>query len=125
MSGDLDGDRDRLSALWRRQFPKGPPVAHELRAAYSDRWVRFHSLPGSKRYPETGDEYAVVLHRCNTVRAGTPAGATRDAPQGTRRMTLAYDDDREVADVIAASPEERDRLRESHRDWLPRHPSGL
>ncbi|MDV9176790.1 hypothetical protein R6V09_42525 [Streptomyces sp. W16] len=198
MSGELD--RDRLSALWQRQFPKGPPVAHELRAAYSDRWVRFHSLPGSKRYPETEDEYAVVLHRYNTVLdelfEGTdvhvitvawsweePDGAElpprrREVhPEGTRWTTLAHEDDpdlefhsythlyadrrpwrpgavdgilREVADdvlsgviisdsgltrlhhpydggadVIATNPEERDRLRESHRDWLPRNPSGL
>ncbi|WP_260608936.1 hypothetical protein [Streptomyces sp. WAC 01325] len=65
MSSEMD--RDRLSALWQRQFPKGPPIAHELRNAYSDRWVRFHSLPGSKRYPETEDEYAIVLHRYNTI----------------------------------------------------------
>ncbi|MFI6172183.1 hypothetical protein ACIBCN_35770 [Nocardia sp. NPDC051052] len=29
--------------------------------------MRFHSLPGSKRYPDTEDEYAVVLDRYNTV----------------------------------------------------------
>ncbi|MFD8545175.1 hypothetical protein [Streptomyces sp. NPDC059649] len=29
--------------------------------------MRFHHLPGSKRYPETEDEYAVVLDRNNTV----------------------------------------------------------
>ncbi|MGW6733237.1 DUF3885 domain-containing protein [Streptomyces sp. NPDC055013] len=78
MSSDLD--RDCLSALWQRQFPKGPPIAHELRAAYSDRWVRFHSLPDSKRYPESEDEYAIVLHRYNTVLDGT--GRTR-APAAT------------------------------------------
>ncbi|TVZ93526.1 hypothetical protein FB157_106248 [Streptomyces sp. BK340] len=54
MSSDLD--RDLLSALWQRQYSKGSPIAHELRTAYGDRWVRFHSLPGSKRYPETEDE---------------------------------------------------------------------
>ncbi|MFF5145856.1 hypothetical protein ACFY6U_40130 [Streptomyces sp. NPDC013157] len=189
----------RLSALWQRQFPEGPPVAHELRAAYSDRWVRFHSLPGSKRYPETEDEYAIVLHRYNTVLdelfAGTdvyvitvawswepdgpelPPERHEVHPEGIRWTTLAYDDDpdpelhsythlyadrrpwrpgtvddilREVADdvlsgviitdsgltrihhpydggadVIAAGPEERDRLRDAHRAWLPRNPAGL
>ncbi|MEU1160369.1 hypothetical protein ABZ372_05940 [Streptomyces sp. NPDC005921] len=197
MNSDLDGVR--LSALWQRQFPKGPPIAHELRTAYADRWVRFHSLPGSKRYPETEDEYAVVLHRYNTVLdelfEGTdvyvitvawswePGGAERPPkrhevhPRGALWTTLAYDDDpdpelhggthlyadrrpwrpgtvddilREVADdvlsgviitdseltrihhpydggadVIATSPEERDRLRDTHRAWLPRNPAGL
>ena len=197
MSGGFD--RDGLSALWLRQFPKGPPVAHELRSAYPDRWVRFHSLPDSKRYPETEDEYAIVLHRYNTLLnelfEGTdvyvvtvawswePDGAELPSrrpevhPEGSRWMTLAHEDGpdlelhsythlyadrrpwrpdavdeilREVADdvlsgviitdsglsrvhhpydggadVIAASAEERDRLRDSHRDWLPRNAAGL
>ncbi|MFJ4365729.1 hypothetical protein ACIP4S_16400 [Streptomyces chartreusis] len=113
MSSELD--RDRLSALWQRQFPKGPPIAHELRTAYSDRWVRFHSLPDSKRYPETEDEYAIALNRYNTILdelfEGTdvyvitvawswePGGpelppVLREVhPQGARWTTLAYDDD--------------------------------
>ncbi|MFJ6613230.1 hypothetical protein ACIQPT_23450 [Streptomyces sp. NPDC091289] len=57
-----------LSAeLWRERRPSGPPIAHTFRSTYADRWVRFHSLPGSKRYPESEDEYAVVLDRYNTV----------------------------------------------------------
>ncbi|MEV7033161.1 hypothetical protein AB0N99_23440 [Streptomyces sp. NPDC093272] len=197
MNSDLD--RDHLSALWKRQYPKGSPVAHELRTAYSDRWVRFHSLPESKRYSATEDEYAVVLHRHNTVLdelfPGTdvyvitvasswepdgpelPPERHEVHPQGARWTTLAYDDDpdpelhsythlyadrrpwrpgtadgilREVADdvlsgviitdsrlsrihhpydggadVIAANSAERDRIRDSHQDWLPRNPAGL
>jgi hypothetical protein len=34
-----------------------------------DRWVRFHALPDSKRYPETEGEYGMVLARHNTVLA--------------------------------------------------------
>lgn len=88
-------DREHLSALWQRQWPKGLPIAHELRAAYSDRWVRFHNLPGSKRYPETEDEYAVVLDRNNTVLdqlfAGTDVYVVTTAwssePNGPERPT--------------------------------------
>ncbi|MFD0201407.1 MULTISPECIES: DUF3885 domain-containing protein [Saccharothrix] len=58
---------DDLSALWRRQWPECPPLAHDLKHAFSDRWVRFHSLPGSKRYPDTDAEYDTALHRYNTV----------------------------------------------------------
>lgn len=32
-----------------------------------DVWVRFHSLPDSKRYAEDASEYAVILERYNTV----------------------------------------------------------
>jgi hypothetical protein len=57
----------RIAALWRERHPSGPPIAHTFRSTYAERWVRFHSLPGSKRYPESEDEYAIVLHRYNTV----------------------------------------------------------
>lgn len=56
-----------LTELWQRHWPDCPPVGHGLRDPYRDVWVRFHSLPGSKRYPEDEGEYAVVLGRYNTV----------------------------------------------------------
>lgn len=57
----------QLTALWRERWPSGPPIAHTFRSTYADRWVRFHSLPGSKRYPESEDEYAILLGRYNTI----------------------------------------------------------
>jgi len=48
---------------WQRWFPNCETVAHHLRVAFPERWVRFHSLPGSKRYPEDEAEYATVLER--------------------------------------------------------------
>ncbi|MEV0223620.1 hypothetical protein [Streptomyces sp. NPDC050704] len=56
-----------LAGLWQERRSSGPPLAHTFRSTYADRWVRFHSLPGSKRYPESEDEYAIVLDRYNTV----------------------------------------------------------
>ncbi|WP_425830203.1 DUF3885 domain-containing protein [Streptomyces fractus] len=56
-----------LAALWRERRGPCPPIAHRFRTAYADRWVRFHSLPASKRYPGNEGEYAVALGRCNTV----------------------------------------------------------
>ncbi len=44
-----------------------PPMAHELKVNFTDRWVRFHSLPESKRYPESNEEYQEVLSRHNQV----------------------------------------------------------
>jgi hypothetical protein len=58
---------DDLTALWRARWPSTPPIASRLRGAYPDLWVRFHSLPDSKRYPEDEGEYAVVLDRYNAV----------------------------------------------------------
>jgi hypothetical protein len=52
---------------WDNWFPGCPPVAYLLRDAFPDRWVRFHSLPGSKRYPESEAEYTTLLGRHNRV----------------------------------------------------------
>ena len=35
--------------------------------AFAERWVRFHSLPVSKRYPENDAEHAEVLARHNAI----------------------------------------------------------
>ncbi len=52
---------------WERHWRRCDPVAHMLRVAYPERWVRFHSLPGSKRHPQTEAEYATALTRYKTV----------------------------------------------------------
>ena len=56
-----------LSQVWRERFGDRAPVAHELPHECRDRWVRFHSLPGSKRYAADAFERATVLHRHYTV----------------------------------------------------------
>ncbi|WP_030258010.1 MULTISPECIES: DUF3885 domain-containing protein [Streptomyces] len=60
-------DMAALTALWERRWPGSAPVGHEIDARGGDRWVRFHSLPESKRYPDDEHEYAIVLERYNTV----------------------------------------------------------
>lgn len=60
-------DPYRLIAAWAAAWPDSLPLAHELKELFETRWVRFHSLPGSKRYPETQEEYDEMLERCNTV----------------------------------------------------------
>jgi hypothetical protein len=52
---------------WDRCFPNCEPIGYRLRETFRQRWVRFRSLPGSKRYPEGEDEYAEVLARHNTI----------------------------------------------------------
>jgi hypothetical protein len=55
-----------LHASWQARWPQVVPISHLLKEE-NDRWVRFHSLPGSKRYADTPAEYATILHRHNTV----------------------------------------------------------
>ena len=64
-----------LSDLWEAQFPGVPPIGHRIRD--SKRWVRFHSLPESKRYAENEAEYAELLRRHHAVLRSLAAA---DAP---------------------------------------------
>ncbi|MEE1669487.1 hypothetical protein RCR19_28830 [Streptomyces sp. WAC07094] len=56
-----------MTELWQQRWPDCLPVGYKLRDPYRDVWVRFHSLPESKRYAVDESEYAVVLERYNTV----------------------------------------------------------
>lgn len=58
---------EELAKFWSRNFDNFAPEARNLKHEYKSRWVRFHSLPESKRYPENEDEYFEVLRRHNFV----------------------------------------------------------
>ncbi|MFF4879653.1 hypothetical protein [Micromonospora sp. NPDC000668] len=85
-----------LIELWEQRWPECPPFAHWLRGRYPDRWVRFHSLPGSKRYADNDSEYAIVLDRHYTVLSELGPGAVllvvtsewTEGPATTPRMWL-------------------------------------
>ncbi|WP_236647992.1 MULTISPECIES: hypothetical protein [Micromonospora] len=64
-----------LTELWEQRWSECPPFAHWLRGQYPDRWVRFHSLPGSKRYADNESEYGIVLDRHYTVLSELDPGA--------------------------------------------------
>ena len=55
--------QEELDRAWDREWGDTPPIGHLLRAAQRDRWVRFHALPESKRYPDSEEEYGIVLAR--------------------------------------------------------------
>jgi hypothetical protein len=59
-------DAAALSQLWAQSWPTLRPIGHEVRHD-RERWVRFHALPESKRYPEIDQEYAEVLRRHNRL----------------------------------------------------------
>ncbi len=56
-----------LTKFWESEFEDFVPEAHNFKHEYPDRWVRFHSLPKSKRYPESDEEYLEVFRRHNVV----------------------------------------------------------
>lgn len=57
----ISADLMWLTHLWEQRFPGVPPVGHRIRGL--ERWVRFHSLPESKRYADNEAEYEELLGR--------------------------------------------------------------
>lgn len=66
---------------WSRRWPTCRPIGHELRDGARATWVRFHSLPGSKRYAESASEYDELLGRHNTVIGALVADSASAAVQ--------------------------------------------
>lgn len=58
-----------LTRTWDLHWAESEPLGWVLRQNWPDRWVRFHSLPGSKRYADTEEETAEILRRHRTVLA--------------------------------------------------------
>lgn len=127
-----------LTDRWQRAWPECPPIGYLFKSHLHDRWVRFHSLPGSKRYPDDEAEYQVILHRHNTIlseldaseiylitvewgtndlAAGTEPIHTGLHPNSARWMRVVDPDDPEVAFVLHAS---RQRFEAGNLDALLR-----
>jgi hypothetical protein len=53
--------------LWQKTFSKIPPLGHVLREKFGNRWIRFHSLPESKRYADNDAEMAIILDRADIL----------------------------------------------------------
>ena len=58
-----------FAEAWERWRDGYRPIGYELRNYDAPHWARFHSLPFSKRYPETPEERALLLDRQNQLGA--------------------------------------------------------
>lgn len=56
-------DPGAFRARWRRWYDDAPPLGWVMHKHHPQRWMRIHSLPESKRYPETAEERAELLRR--------------------------------------------------------------
>ncbi|MCR9137727.1 MAG: hypothetical protein NXI27_17145 [Alphaproteobacteria bacterium] len=66
-----------FGTFWWRHFGGHEPTADFLRQIFAERWVRFHSLPESKRYAETDEENREIVRRSirlaeEVLGSGTP-----------------------------------------------------
>ena len=53
--------------FWAANYPNAQPIPYEFKREMTHRWFRIHSLPLSKRYAETSDEYDIILERQNEL----------------------------------------------------------
>ena len=88
---------------WNRWYPNCEPIGHCLREAFPDRWIRFHSLPESKRYPEDEAEYIEVLARHNRI-LGELAQPGERVVLLTAEYAESSEPSRTCADVMALDP---------------------
>jgi hypothetical protein len=88
---------------WDRSFPNCEPIGYRLCAAFAERWVRFHSLPGSKRYPKDEAEYAEALGRHNTI-LGELASPRAQVVLVTTGYSSSPDPSRSYPEVAAFDP---------------------
>lgn len=56
-----------FNKYWDLNYHESNPIGHELKGVYPNRWLRIHSLPESKRYAESEDEYQIILDRQNKL----------------------------------------------------------
>jgi len=56
-----------IDELWNEVAGDAKPVAHNLKFDLDQRWVRFHSLPDSQRYPNDDAEMNAIIHRHNEI----------------------------------------------------------
>ncbi|AYV44865.1 hypothetical protein CFHF_07370 [Caulobacter flavus] len=60
---------NQFQDLWARFHEGHRPIGYRLRQGGAANWVRFHSLPESKRYAETDEERGIILRRQNALAA--------------------------------------------------------
>lgn len=58
---------ERLNTFWTESMADCSIQPHNLKHQFKDRWVRFHSLPESKRYAESEDEYTIIFSRHHSI----------------------------------------------------------
>ena len=112
-------------------WAQAEPVGYLLREAYPSRWIRFHSLPGSKRYPTSPEEEHEVLRRHTTLLAELQGGNAgeplvviavdwgwRDWGTGWSRVLLPESWPWRSQPISEEDPEEPDDWDNIHYFWV-------
>jgi hypothetical protein len=67
MSQHLTPAGTAFLARWQSLYPDSFPIAHSLKWQFPKRWVRFHSLPDSRRYARDKAESDMLSMRQNAI----------------------------------------------------------
>lgn len=59
--------KEEFKTFWKTNFKETIPLNFTFRSTYPHRWLRIHSLPNSKRYPDNEAELTIILNRQNQV----------------------------------------------------------
>jgi hypothetical protein len=58
---------EQFKEFWTSTYPETLPIPHFFKQDCPDRWFRIHSLPQSKRYADTDEEWNILLMRHNDI----------------------------------------------------------
>jgi hypothetical protein len=58
---------EQFNTFWKANYPDTIPIPYYFKQDYADRWFRIHSLPASKRYADTEEEWKILLDRHNKI----------------------------------------------------------
>lgn len=88
--------RESFIDSWRVFHPRSHPVGYLMKWSEAERWVRFHSLPESKRYAESDSERELILSRARALAGrilgnGLPAWVVETRPESVPPMPPAYE----------------------------------
>jgi hypothetical protein len=67
VSQDLTPAGTTFLARWQAHYPDSFPISYSLKWQFPKRWVRFHSLPESRRYAADQAQSDELLMRQNTI----------------------------------------------------------
>jgi hypothetical protein len=59
--------KESFLIYWNNLYPETPPINYFFKERLKKRWLRIHSLPESKRYAESKEEWDILLYRQNTA----------------------------------------------------------
>jgi hypothetical protein len=59
--------KENIESYWKLTFTECPPINYLLKVYYTERWLRIHSLPDSKRYAATNAEWEILFHTQNCI----------------------------------------------------------